>query len=71
MLNSFFQYSEHNDNVNESDHECLSEEDSDWEDSDHQESEDNWDSEDENCEEVEDEDNWNSSTFDEMRASLR
>ncbi len=34
MLNSFSQYSEHNDDVNESDRERLSEEDSDREDSD-------------------------------------
>ncbi len=70
MLNSFSQYLEHDNDESESDHERLSEEDSD-----HQESEDNWDSEDENCQEVEDssevEGNRESSTFDEMRARLR
>ncbi len=70
MSSLFFQYLELDNDENESDHECLSEEDSD-----HQESENNWDSEDENCQEVEDssevENNRKSSTFDEMRAHLR
>ncbi len=67
---SFSQYLERDNDESESDHERLSEEDSD-----RQESEDNWDSEDENCQEVEDssevEDNRESSTFNEMRARLR
>ncbi len=67
---SFFQYLERDNDESESDHERLSEEDSD-----RQESEDNWDSEDENCQEVEGssevEDNRESSTFNEMRARLR
>ncbi len=70
MSSSFFQYSECNDDLSESDRERLSEEDSD-----HQESEDNWDSEDENCSEDEDcqevENNRDSFTFNEMRAYLR
>jgi len=41
MLSSFSQYSERNDDANESNHERLSEEDSDREDSNCQESEDN------------------------------
>ncbi len=44
MLSSFSQYLEHDNDESESDRERLSEEDSD-----RQESEDNWDSEDENC----------------------
>ncbi len=70
MSSSSSQYLECDNDENESDHERLSEEDSDC-----QESEDNWDSEDENCQEVEDssevEDNQESSTFDEIRACLR
>jgi len=76
MLSLFFQYLERDNDESESDHERLSEEDSDRRgSSDHQESEGNRDSEDENCREVEDssesEGNRGSSTFDEMRARLR
>jgi len=70
MLNLFFQYLEYDNDESESDHEHLSEEDSD-----HQESENNWDSKDENYQEVEDssevEDNQRSSTFNEIKARLR